>query len=547
MTTVDKPAVPRVSREEQKRLLSLSPFEIKDTLIALADERAQAGAAQMLNAGRGNPNWIATTPRNAFWLLGRFGIAESKRAWDEWPEIGGMPGKEGIAARFRLFLEEHRSDPGADLLRHSVDYGVNKLGFDADTWVHELADSVIGDNYPVPDRMLRCIEKVVHAYLVKEMCAGQDQKFDVFATEGGTAAMCYLFDSLIINRLLQPGDTIAIMVPIFTPYLEIPHLERYKFNVVELNATKTNQDGFHTWQYPEEELAKLADPSVKALFCVNPSNPPSVMLPEAATSQIAGIVAKQNPDLVIITDDVYGTFVNGFRSLLSTLPRNTLGVYSYSKYFGATGWRLGAIMVNEDNIFDDMLARLPQPDKDALNERYSTLTLEPEKIRFIDRLVADSRQVALNHTAGLSLPQQCQMALFSLYALLDEHDEYKRTCQAIIQRRLHALCKGMGVELPKDEYSAHYYVELDLLSWAERNWGKDFATWMRENFEPVDPLFRLAQKGSIVLMNGGGFDGPEWSVRVSLANLRMDAYEQIGKWLAEIGQEYRAEYEARPR
>ena len=48
----------------------------------------------------------------------------------------------------------------------------------------------------------------------------------------------------------------------------------------------------------------------------------------------------------------------------------------------------------------------------------------------------------------------------------------------------------------------------------------------------------------MVLLNGGGFDGPEWSVRVSLANLRMDAYEQIGGWLAEVAQGYRAEFDA---
>jgi aspartate 4-decarboxylase len=45
----------------------------------------------MLNAGRGNPDWIATTPREAFFTLGSFAIRESKRVWDqpilaEWPK-----------------------------------------------------------------------------------------------------------------------------------------------------------------------------------------------------------------------------------------------------------------------------------------------------------------------------------------------------------------------------------------------------------------------------------------------------------------------------
>ncbi|NUR84676.1 MAG: bifunctional aspartate transaminase/aspartate 4-decarboxylase [Nonomuraea sp.] len=531
-------------RATEKKWEALSPFELKNELGALAKDNKAAYA--MLNAGRGNPNWVATTPREAFFLLGSFGMEESRRAWSEFDGLGGIPEKDGIAARFREFLDGNRGRPGADLLSRALRYGTADLGFDPDAFVWELTDSIVGDHYPEPDRMLTHVERIVHAYLVKEMCAGQApaQPYDLFAVEGGTAAMCYIFDSCVINAILRPEDTIAIMTPIFSPYLEIPHLERYRFKTVELRATQVNQDGLHTWQYDQGELDKLADPAVKALFLVNPSNPPSVMLAQESLDHIAKIIATRNPGLTIITDDVYGTFVNGFRSLMSTAPRNTIGVYSFSKYFGCTGWRLGVIAVNQDNIFDAKLAALPQADKDRLNERYSTITLEPAALRFVDRLVADSRQVALNHTAGLSLPQQTQMALFALSALLDTDDAYKRTCQAIIARRVSALVDGMGVPLPDDPLAARYYVELDILSYVERHYSREFADWLRQNFEPVDPVFRLAEKGGVVLLNGGGFDGPQWSVRVSMANLAQSDYEQIGGWLKEVVAEYKAEFEA---
>ena len=130
--------------------------------------------------------------------------------------------------------------------------------------------------------------------------------------------------------------------------------------------------------------------------------------------KITKLVKTKRPDLMLLTDDVYGTFVDDFRSLMGELPQNTIGVYSYSKYFGCTGWRLGVIAIHEDNIFDKMIAKLPEADLKALDKRYGPLTLEPRKIKFIDRIVADSRDVALNHTAGLSLPQQVMMSLFSL-------------------------------------------------------------------------------------------------------------------------------------
>jgi len=128
---------------------------------------------------------------------------------------------------------------------------------------------------------------------------------------------------------------------------------------------------------------------------------------------------------MLLTDDVYGTFVDDFRSLLGELPHNTIGVYSYSKYFGCTGWRLGIIAIHEDNIFDKMIAKLPDEHVKALDKRYGPITLEPRKFKFIDRIVADSRDIGLNHTAGLSLPQQVMMTMFLLCELMDAKKEYQ--------------------------------------------------------------------------------------------------------------------------
>ena len=55
----------------EKKMETISPFELKNQLIDMADESLKKTARTMLNAGRGNPNWIATTPREAFFLLGQ--------------------------------------------------------------------------------------------------------------------------------------------------------------------------------------------------------------------------------------------------------------------------------------------------------------------------------------------------------------------------------------------------------------------------------------------------------------------------------------------
>jgi aspartate 4-decarboxylase len=64
-----------------QRYEHLSPFEIKDELIRLARGPDLATAHVFLNAGRGNPNWIATRARELFFLLGQFGLDEASRGY----------------------------------------------------------------------------------------------------------------------------------------------------------------------------------------------------------------------------------------------------------------------------------------------------------------------------------------------------------------------------------------------------------------------------------------------------------------------------------
>ncbi len=522
--------------ERFRKYESLSPFELKDDLIKLAKDPASVHV--FLDAGRGNPNWIATTPREAYYLFGRFGIEESKRVWDE-PDLGGMPARGGNGARFDAFIAKYSAEPGAAALKSYIEYGVKELGFDKDAWLFELSDAMVGDMYPVPMRMGRHMEQVVRAYLVREMCGGSPPpgKYDVFAVEGGTAAMCYIFDTLMVNGLLKQGDRIALAVPTFTPYLEIAHLDRYQLEIVEIDASGgTYESGAHSWQYPDSEIDKLNDPTIKAFFVVNPSNPPSYAIARSTLERISSIVSGKRKDLIIITDDVYGTFVDGFESLMKYAPRNTITVYSFSKYFGCTGWRLGAIAIHEDNVFEELIAALPEDERARLRKRYSPLTLTPDKIKFIDRLVADSRQVALNHTAGLSMPQQVMMTFFSLFDLTDTKQAYKKLTRRIVNTRLAELWKGLNLPLVDDPTRAGYYATLDLMKWAELTYGEDFMKYLVANYHPLQIVFALATFHSIVLLNGSGFGAPDWSVRVSLANLTDDAYSEIGTDLTNVAE-----------
>jgi aspartate 4-decarboxylase len=233
----------------------LSPFELKDQLIETASSDAQR---LMLNAGRGNPNFLATLPRWAFLSLGDFALRESERSYSYLDSgFGGLPEHDGIVQRFDAYATGHRQTDGVRFLRAAISYVKDQLGLDQDAFLFEMVSAFLGSTYPTPPRMLGHTEEIVKAYLTQEMFGPLPPSgdFSVFATEGGTAAMTYIFQSLRANGLTKPGDKIAIATPIFSPYLEIPVLGDYQLEIVDIRM-----DRLDDWQLPASEIDKLMDP-----------------------------------------------------------------------------------------------------------------------------------------------------------------------------------------------------------------------------------------------------------------------------------------------
>ena len=174
------------SHKFEKSLSELSPFEIKGTLIELANTDAKKSTRQFLNAGRGNPNWVATTPRDAFFLLGQFAMTEARRIYEDTSVgLAGIPASESIADRFETFIKENISTPGAKFLSEAYAYEQKLPDAQPDDIVHEWVEGILGDQYPTPDRILKYTQLVLREYLALEMGDGKDMEtvYDLFATE----------------------------------------------------------------------------------------------------------------------------------------------------------------------------------------------------------------------------------------------------------------------------------------------------------------------------------------------------------------------------
>ncbi|MBN2478660.1 MAG: bifunctional aspartate transaminase/aspartate 4-decarboxylase [Parachlamydiales bacterium] len=523
-----------MKKQKFKKFHEMSPFEVKDLLILAAEEsfkKNKKKKVKFLNAGRGNPNFFNTTARSAFSYFSLFAVhlADTLSSFES---IAYRYTKENIYEKFLEYIKRSEKNLAVDFLKDAIEFAIKKFKFDPDEFIYELADAALGDLYPLPPRIFPHVEKIVIEYMSKIL--SPDKKlpkgnFQIFATEGATAAMIYLFNSLKYNKILNAKDHIAIATPIFSPYLEIPKLN--EFNLIEV---KIQADELHDWQISDQELKKLLDPAIKAFFLVNPTNPTSVAIKKETILKIAQIVKKYRKDLIIITDTVYATFVNNFHSLVKEIPYNTVCVYSFSKYFGVTGWRLGIIMLQENNIINDLISKLSEKDKKKIDKRYITITTQPRKLGFIDRLLIDSRDSALAHTGGLSCPQQAIMAFFCLFELMDKEKKYKKDIHDILKKRIYNLFENLELKVPDKIGHTYYYVLLDIAEVAKIKYGENFKKHLVKNVNILEFLFKLAKEKYIVCLPGEGFAGPIWSLRISLANLEVEDYIVIGKGITNI-------------
>ena len=286
-----------LTRGQERLLEELSPFELKTRLLAMASSARMEHRGTLLDAGRGNPNWIATAPREAFFALGEFALTEARRDWDE-PGLAGMPRSEGSRRALRRLARRPHGPAGRRAPRPGRRV---RRGHAASTPTTSCTSSSTGSSaITTPARTACCVhaERIVHDYLVAEMCAGcaPEAPFDLFAVEGGTAAMCYIFDSLAANYLLGPGDTVALMVPGVHALPRDP-APRRATATRSSSCTPTSCDARRHAHVavPRHRDRQARRPGHQGLFVVNPSNPPSVMLAPATTERIVEIVAHREP------------------------------------------------------------------------------------------------------------------------------------------------------------------------------------------------------------------------------------------------------------
>ncbi len=146
--------------------------------------------------------------------------------------------------------------------------------------------------------------------------------------------------------ILNPGDEVLIPSPVYASYAQAIKLA----HGVPVFVPLDEEGG---WSVKVEEFEKRITPRTRVIFYCNPSNPTGTIFKKEDLLLLADMAKKH--DLFLLSDEVYKDFVYTNEEIfaLASIPElkdRVIRVFSFSKAFAMTGWRVGFVHSSAKNI-----------------------------------------------------------------------------------------------------------------------------------------------------------------------------------------------------
>lgn len=152
----------------------------------------------------------------------------------------------------------------------------------------------------------------------------------IVVTNGGIQG---LFNSF--QAMLGPGDEVLVPSPYWTPIRDLIVLSGAK--PVTVSTERAREQGW------ARTLAEHATAATKLVYFNTPQNPSGIVISRAEIQEIAAFVQERN--FGVIADEAYEDLVyEGEHISIASLPgmaERTLTVFTFSKSYSMTGWRVG--------------------------------------------------------------------------------------------------------------------------------------------------------------------------------------------------------------
>jgi aspartate aminotransferase len=165
----------------------------------------------------------------------------------------------------------------------------------------------------------------------------------ILANENEVIVVCGglhgLFSAFMVT--LDPGDEALVLSPYWTPIRDLVAICGGTLKPV--SNRQARQEGFR--QTLQRQLTERS----KVVYVNSPANPSGVVLTIEELSEIAAFAREH--DLAVISDEAYEDLIYDTEHVsLASLPgmaERTLTVFTFSKSYAMTGWRIGYVIARE--------------------------------------------------------------------------------------------------------------------------------------------------------------------------------------------------------
>ena len=205
---------------------------------------------------------------------------------------------------------------------------------------------------------------------------------DIIITSGGAHGLFCAFQASV-----NPGDEVMFFAPYWTP---IHDQVRFAGGI----EVRVPWDDVRGRADIRETLEMRVTPRVRVIYVNTPANPTGDLLTREQLGHVADF-AKAH-DLTVIADEAYEDLVyDGEHTSIASLPEmreRTITVYTFSKSFSMTGWRIGYVVAPE--TFMGFIRKLVLNSTNGVSTptQYAALAAIAHDPHFFDRIRDEYRR-----------------------------------------------------------------------------------------------------------------------------------------------------------
>jgi aspartate aminotransferase len=159
---------------------------------------------------------------------------------------------------------------------------------------------------------------------------------DVIVQNGGMQGLFGAFQTVV-----NPGEEVLLFSPYWTPVKDL--IAGCEGRSVLVSTEEARREGFAA------TLARHTTPKTRAIYYNTPQNPTGVVFTRAEAEAVAAFARERG--LIVIADEAYEDLVyEGEHVSIAALEgmwERTLSVYTLSKSYSMTGWRIGYVAAAE--------------------------------------------------------------------------------------------------------------------------------------------------------------------------------------------------------